>query len=77
MDIKKNLTIDHVLPKSKGGKNEWTNLVTSCFKCNLKKGNRTPEEAKMEMKSKPHIPKLIVENSKLQKIWDEYQNSFV
>lgn len=74
---KKNLTIDHVLPKSRGGRNEWTNLVTSCFRCNLKKGDRTPEEAKMEMNSKPHIPKLIVENTKLQKIWDEYKNSFV
>ena len=32
----KSLTLDHVIPKSRGGKNEWTNLVTSCFKCNLK-----------------------------------------
>ena len=36
----KQLTLDHVLPKSRGGENTWTNLVTSCFKCNLKKGNR-------------------------------------
>ena len=33
---KKNLTLDHVIPKSRGGSNEWTNLVTSCFRCNLK-----------------------------------------
>ena len=34
---KKSLTLDHVIPKSKGGLNTWENLVTSCFKCNLKK----------------------------------------
>lgn len=40
----KNLTLDHVLPKSRGGKNDWNNLVTSCFKCNLKKvSDRTPK----------------------------------
>ena len=49
---KKELTLDHVIPKSKGGKNEWTNLVTSCFNCNVKKRDRTPEEAKMKMKHK-------------------------
>lgn len=75
-DSKKQLTLDHVLPKSRGGKNEWTNLVTSCFKCNLKKGNRTPEEAKMEMKHKPYAPTLINEYSGLQKIWNDYQKSF-
>ena len=46
---KKSLTLDHVIPKSKGGANTWENLVTSCFKCNLKKSARTPEEAKMKL----------------------------
>ena len=55
----KQLTLDHVLPKSRGGRNEWTNLVTSCFKCNLKKGNKTPEEAKMVMKHKPYVPSIM------------------
>jgi len=50
----KHLTLDHVIPKSRGGKNDWHNLVTSCFKCNLKKSNRTPEEAKMAMRHKPY-----------------------
>jgi len=74
---KKDLTLDHVLPKSRGGKNEWTNLVTSCFKCNLKKGNRTPEEAKMFLKIKPFAPTLINENTVLHKIWVDYQKTFV
>jgi hypothetical protein len=74
---KKDLTLDHVLPKSRGGGNEWTNLVTSCFKCNLRKGNKTPDEAKMMMKHKPYAPTLINENIGIQKIWNDYQKSFV
>lgn len=38
------LTIDHVLPRSRGGKDTWTNCVTSCQKCNQSKGNKTPDE---------------------------------
>ena len=74
---KKELTLDHVVPKSKGGGNEWTNLVTSCFKCNLKKGSKTPEEAKLIMKHKPFAPPLLNEADVLQKVWNEYQKSFV
>ena len=39
------LTVDHVLPKSRGGKDSWRNLVAACTDCNNRKGNRTPEEA--------------------------------
>jgi 5-methylcytosine-specific restriction endonuclease McrA len=74
---KKDLTLDHVLPKSRGGGNDWTNLVTSCFKCNLKKGNKTPDEARMFMRQKPFVPTLVGENQGVQKIWNEYQKSFV
>jgi CRISPR/Cas system Type II protein with McrA/HNH and RuvC-like nuclease domain len=74
---KKDLTLDHVLPKSRGGGNDWTNLVTSCFKCNLKKGNKTPDEAKMFMRQKPFVPTLVGENQSVQKVWNEYQKSFV
>lgn len=72
----RNLTLDHVLPKSRGGKNEWTNLVTSCFKCNLRKADRTPEEARMKMHHQPYTPTLVNENVKLHNVWMEYQNSF-
>ena len=74
---KKDLTLDHVLPKSRGGGNDWTNLVTSCFKCNLKKGNKTPDEARMFMKQKPFVPTIVGENQSVQKVWNEYQKSFV
>jgi 5-methylcytosine-specific restriction endonuclease McrA len=74
---KKQLTLDHVIPKSKGGRNEWNNLVTCCFKCNLKKGDKTLEESKMVMKIKPYVPSILDDNGKLNKIWDDYQKSFV
>lgn len=45
----KELTIDHVLPASKGGPKNWTNVVTACRCCNQKKANRTPEQAHMPL----------------------------
>jgi 5-methylcytosine-specific restriction endonuclease McrA len=53
-----NLTIDHVVPTSQGGKNEFENCVTSCQPCNNKKGNRTPSEAKMFMVKRPYAPTI-------------------
>lgn len=73
----RHLTLDHVIPKSRGGRNDWNNLVTSCQKCNLKKADRTPEEAKMKMRQKPYAPSLVNENVTLSKIWNDFQNSFV
>jgi 5-methylcytosine-specific restriction endonuclease McrA len=52
------LTIDHVIPQSRGGKNSFENCVTSCFDCNNKKGNRTPNEANMYMKRRPYSPTI-------------------
>lgn len=53
---KTNLTLDHITPKSFGGKNTWENLVTACFPCNHRKGARTPEQANMRMVGKPIMP---------------------
>ena len=72
----RDLTIDHIQPRSRGGRNTWTNLVTCCSKCNLKKGNKTPEEVKMVMKYKPFAPTLVNENGILNKVWNDYQRSF-
>jgi 5-methylcytosine-specific restriction endonuclease McrA len=52
----KTATIDHIIPKSKGGGSTWVNMVASCKDCNLAKGNRTPKEAKMPLKNKPKEP---------------------
>lgn len=53
------LTIDHVVPKSKGGDDSWENLVTACVKCNNRKGDRSPEDAKMPLARKPSKPSHI------------------
>tara|TARA_B100000700_G_C14674597_1_gene682503 strand:- start:23 stop:529 length:507 start_codon:yes stop_codon:yes gene_type:complete len=50
------LSIDHVLPRSRGGNDSWENVTTACLPCNIKKGNKTPEEAKMCLQKKPHKP---------------------
>ncbi len=52
----RSLTLDHVLPKSKGGEDTWENLVTCCFPCNIKKGNILLEQTNMRLKSKPRPP---------------------
>jgi 5-methylcytosine-specific restriction endonuclease McrA len=52
----KNLTLDHVMPKSRGGNNTWENLATCCNKCNVTKDSKTPEEAGMKMRHRPFKP---------------------
>lgn len=51
------LNIDHVLPRSRGGDDTWENLVTACRVCNLRKGWKTPEEANMHLARRPFRPK--------------------
>ena len=53
------LTFDHVLPRSQGGKTGWTNIVTACRPCNSKKDNRTPEQANMRLLRAPEEPKWL------------------
>lgn len=76
---KKNLTIDHIIPKSKGGTNSWTNLVTCCYNCNRAKGNKTLEEANMKLLIKPFEPSLFSEsiNSKISDIWENFQKEIL
>lgn len=57
---KRDLTIDHVTPRAKGGKDTWTNLVTACKRCNAKKGDFTPEEALMPLRKKPSKPSYSI-----------------
>lgn len=53
------LTYDHVVPRKRGGRTEWTNIVTACRPCNGKKGCRTPDEAGMFPKNVPVQPKSL------------------
>lgn len=50
------LTFDHVIPRSRGGRTTWENVVTACGACNLRKGNRLPHVAKMHPRIRPHEP---------------------
>ncbi len=52
----KQLTLDHVIPRSKGGKHTWDNVVTACEQCNSRKGDRTPSQAGMILRTKPRAP---------------------
>lgn len=52
----RNLTIDHVIPRSRGGKHAWDNVVIACIRCNAQKGDRTPIEAKMPLRTQPKAP---------------------
>ncbi len=50
------LTLDHVVPRSRGGQTNWENVVTACVRCNLRKGDRTPTEAGMKLLRPPRRP---------------------
>lgn len=52
------MTIDHIIPLSRGGRSDFENCVTACHQCNQRKGNRTPSEARMYMKSRPYQPTI-------------------
>jgi 5-methylcytosine-specific restriction endonuclease McrA len=70
------LTLDHVLPRSRGGKTTWENVVTACNKCNGRKGSRTPTEANMKLLSQPRRPRYIAIASlasvEVRQAWDKY-----
>lgn len=50
------LTVDHVIPRSRGGPSQWDNIVTSCAPCNRRKGDRTPVEVHMHPRRRPRVP---------------------
>jgi 5-methylcytosine-specific restriction endonuclease McrA len=50
------LTLDHIIPRSRGGGESWENLAAACVRCNIRKGNRTPKEAQMALLRQPSKP---------------------
>jgi len=70
------LTMDHIIPKSRGGDKSWSNIVASCKKCNSNKGNRTPEEAKMPLIKKPTVPRwsihVLLRDKKIPQEWKDF-----
>lgn len=63
----KNLTLDHVLPISQGGKTNWKNIVACCMNCNQKKKDRTPNQAGMKLLKEPYVPDNFELSNKLGK----------
>ena len=74
IEAPKDMTIDHVIPRSRGGGNTWSNLVTCCKKCNQKKRDRTPEEANMCLLQMPIKPRnsVLRQINDVQPIWNIY-----
>jgi len=70
------LTIDHILPKSRGGTKSWTNLTTACKKCNQAKGNKTPSECGMYPLRKPSQPQSTImfylKRGAINDLWQDY-----
>src|SRR4029079_17832416 len=54
------LTLDHVVPRSRGGDSVWENVVTSCAPCNMRKGNRLPDEIQMTLRKPPRAPAPVL-----------------
>ena len=74
------LTLDHVIPRSRGGGSEWENVVTSCAPCNLRKGNRLLHEVKMELAHPPRPPAPVLfirlAAPKIPARWERYLAAF-
>ena len=69
------MTIDHVIPKDKGGKDKWDNLVAACKKCNIYKGNFLLDELDMKLIKKPSQPSYLLHLQKYKSkhpSWDQY-----
>jgi CRISPR/Cas system Type II protein with McrA/HNH and RuvC-like nuclease domain len=73
-DNRKTLTLDHVIPQSRGGKDSWDNLVTACKKCNSEKSNLTLEEYGKEIPQprRPHYLMLMKQVHYIPKEWEPY-----
>jgi 5-methylcytosine-specific restriction endonuclease McrA len=73
---RKNLTVDHVIPRSRGGQTMWENVVTACQSCNGRKRDRTPEEANMRLRSRPKRPRyvalVLLEQATTREAWEKY-----
>jgi 5-methylcytosine-specific restriction endonuclease McrA len=71
-----NLTVDHVIPRSKGGTSGWNNIVTCCAPCNRRKGDRLPKQVNMRPRRKPKAPGptvfIHVAAPTIPAVWEQY-----
>jgi 5-methylcytosine-specific restriction endonuclease McrA len=70
------MTVDHVVPRSRGGASVWENLVACCSDCNARKGSRTPDEARMPLRRKAreprYIPFVVIRRNTAPDEWGKY-----
>lgn len=75
------LTVDHVVPRSRGGSHTWDNLVTACQACNHKKGNHLPEETGMTLRRRPFEPSyvalVLLSNPTAASRWEALMNGLL
>jgi len=74
----RSLTIDHLVPKCKGGEDSWTNLTLACAVCNTRKGSETPEQVGLKLKKKPRppLPKVVeIVQRSTDPEWSQYAYS--
>jgi len=73
---KSELTLDHVVPRSRGGRSSWENVVTACTRGNQRKGRHTPEEAGMPLRVPPRRPRYIaltvLADARQHEVWNKY-----
>jgi 5-methylcytosine-specific restriction endonuclease McrA len=71
-----NLTVDHVIPRSKGGSSSWDNIVASCAPCNRRKGNQLPRQVGMRLSREPRMPNptvfIHVASPTIPVAWQQY-----
>ena len=74
----RNLTIDHIIPRSKGGENTWQNLVTCCSRCNSLKDNKKAEEVGLNLKVVPYEPTIFsaVISEDVETIWNNFKKNW-
>jgi len=79
----RNLTVDHFIPRERGGGHRWDNLVACCIDCNNRKGNRTPREAGMGLRRRPKQPRFIpylsfstMRQALSNEVWRDYLEPF-
>ena len=72
--LKRDFTIDHIIPRSRGGRNTWGNTACACPVCNHRKGNRTPHEAGLTLRWEPKTPRVdyVVASGQMPAEWKIY-----
>ena len=71
---KNDFTLDHIIPRSRGGRNTWGNTACACYGCNQRKAGRTPHEAGMPLRWEPKLPRVsyVVASGEIPEAWKVY-----